>query len=70
MSHTLTANLFLRYLNAAAVTDGTLVSDALILSAKALPVLGRSENTLAEKSVALRFKSTIVDRFGLFDLTV
>ena len=48
VSHALTADGSERYLNSAAVADHTFVLDALILSASALPVLGRSENLLAE----------------------
>ena len=54
MAHALTSDLGASDLNAAAVADLALEADALVLTAVALPVLGRSENALAEKTVALR----------------
>ena len=53
VSHTLTADAGLGYLNSAAITDHTFITDLLILSAMAFPVLTRSENALAEQSVLL-----------------
>ena len=70
VSHTLTANLGFCDLNAAAVAYNALVTDSLILSAMALPVLGRSENSLAEETVLFRFKGTIIYSFGLGYLAV
>ena len=70
MTHALTANLGLCNFNAAAVTDDALVANSLVLSAVALPVLGWSENSLAEKSVFFRLKGTVIYGFGLGYLTV
>ena len=70
VTHTLTANLGLGDLDAAAITHLALVTDALILAAVALPVLGRSKNALAVQAVALRLQGAVVDGFGLFDLAV
>ena len=36
----------------------------------ALIILGRTENALTEKSVALRLVGAVVDGFGLQDLTI
>jgi hypothetical protein len=68
VSHTLTTHARFRDLDAAAVTDNTLVSDLFIFSAVALPVLGGSKNLFAEKAVPLRLKSPVIDglRFGYF----
>ena len=70
MTHTFTTNLGFCNFNAAAVTDDALVANSLILSAMALPVLGGSENSLAEKSVFFRLKGTVIYSFGLGYLTV
>ena len=70
VTHTLTANLGLGDLDAAAITHLALVTDALILAAVALPVLGRSKNALAVQAVTLRLQGAVVDGFGLFDLAV
>ena len=55
MSDTLTAHAGLRYLNAAAVTDNTFVSDFLVFTTMALLVLGRSKDSFAVQTVLLRF---------------
>ena len=70
MSHALAAYLSLRYLNSAAVAYFSAIAKSFILSAVAFPVLCRSENTLAEESVALRLKCAVVYRFRLLDLAV
>ena len=70
VAHTLTANLGLGHLDAAAVADLALITDALILAAVALPVLGRSKNALAVQAVALRLQGAVVDGLGLLHLTV
>ena len=57
-------------LDAAAVADHALVLDALVLSAGALPVAGRSKDLLAEETVLLGTVRTVVDRLGILDLTV
>ena len=70
VAHALTADLGLGHFNAAAVADLALVADALILTAVALPVLGRSKNALTVQAVALRLQGTVVDGLRLFDLAV
>ncbi len=66
VTHTLTAYLCAGNLYAALVTDLVLVLifDTLVLSAGALPVLGRSENAFAVKAVSFGTKRTIVNGFG------
>ena len=66
-SHALSSHRALGDLNAAAVADHTLVPDLLILSAVAFPVLARPENALAEESVCLRLKRSVVDGLRLLD---
>src|SRR6202040_2986166 len=54
VAHALAAHLLPRHLDAAALADDPLVAHALVLAAVALPVLGRTEDALAEQPVALR----------------
>ncbi|KAF5036256.1 hypothetical protein DSECCO2_576950 [anaerobic digester metagenome] len=70
MTHALTAHLGAGDLNAAALTDFTLIADALIASAVAFPVLHGSKNSFAEQTVALRFQGAVIDGLGFFDLAI
>ena len=70
VAHALASYLGSCNFNAAAVADFALKADSLVLSAVALPVLCRSENTLAEKSLALGLKCAVVNGFGLGYLAV
>src|SRR5438067_796299 len=54
--------------HAAALADDALVADALVLAAVALPVLGGTEDALAEQAVLLRLQRPVVDRLRLGDL--
>jgi hypothetical protein len=65
MTASLTANLLFCNLYATTITDNALVTDALVLTAMALVVLGGTEDALAEKAVALGLICTIVDSFRL-----
>src|SRR5207253_6089332 len=69
VTHPLAAQLLPRHLDAAALADDSLVADALVLAAVALPVARRSEDALAEEAVALRLQRAVVDRLGLRYLT-
>jgi hypothetical protein len=69
MTHALAPDLLPRHLDAAALADDALVADALVLAAIALPVLGRTEDALAEETVALGLERAVVDRLRLGDLT-
>src|SRR5262249_57571578 len=68
VAHALAAHLLARYLDAAALADDALVADALVLAAIALPVLGRTEDALAEEPVTLGLERAVVDRLRLGDL--
>src|SRR4029079_2664582 len=68
VTHALAAHLLARHLDAAALADDPLVADALVLAAVALPVLGRTEDALAEQAVALRLQGAVVDGLRLGDL--
>ena len=65
VSHPLSTNLLLCYLYTATVADDPFVADSLVLSAMALIILRRAEDSLAEKSVSLRFVGTVVDSLRL-----
>ncbi len=68
VAHALAAHLGAGHLDAAALADDALVADALVLAAVALPVLGRTEDALAEETVFLRLQRAVVDRLRLGDL--
>src|SRR4029079_18292188 len=68
VTHALAPHLLARHLDAAALADDALVADALVLAAVALPVLGRTEDALAEQAVALGLERAVVDRLRLGDL--
>ena len=70
VTHALPAHLGLGNFHAAAVTNLALILNLLIFTAVALPVLLRSENTLAVKAVPLRFQSTVVNGLRLLDFAV
>jgi hypothetical protein len=57
-------------LHAAAVADHALVLDALVLAAGAFPVLGRTENALAEQTALLRLEGPVVDGLGILDFAL
>jgi hypothetical protein len=57
-----------RNLDATPLADNALEAYPLVLPAVALPVLRRTEDTLAEEAILLRSKGTVVDGLGLRDL--
>src|SRR5690606_14913896 len=59
-----------RDLHAAALADDALEAHPLVLAAVALPVLGRTEDLLAEEPVLLRLEGAVVDGLRLLDLAV
>ena len=68
--HSLSSDLGLCDLNAAAVADDSFVADALVFTTVALPVLHRSEDPLAEESVCFRLQGSVIDRLRLLDFAV
>ena len=70
VTHALASDLGTGDLDAAAVADLALETDPFIFAAVTLPVLGGSEDALAEQTLALGLECAVVDGFGLFDLTV
>lgn len=65
MTCTLTTNLLLCYLYTTAVTYNTFIADTLVFATGALVVLGRTEDALAEQTVALGLVRTVVDGLRL-----
>ncbi len=61
----LTTYFLLGNFHTASVADDALVANALVLTTMALVVLGRTENALAEKSVAFRLIGAVVDGLWL-----
>ena len=70
VAHALAAHLGAGDLDAAALADDAAETDPLVLAAVALPVLGRTEDLLAEQPVLLRPQGAVVDGLGLLDLAV
>src|SRR5690606_26217027 len=69
VTHPLATNLREGDLDAAPVADHAAIANPLVLAARALPVLDRTEDPLAEQAVLLGLERAIVDRLGLGDLT-
>jgi hypothetical protein len=70
VAHALAANAGEGHFDTAAIADDALVLDALVLSAGAFPVTGRTEDTLAEETALLRLEGTVVDRFRILYFTM
>ena len=70
MTHSFAAYILLSNFDSALFADLTLMADTLVLSAIAFPVLGRTKDLFAEKTVSLGFGGTVVDSLGLFNLAV
>jgi len=70
MSAALTTHLLLCHLNTTTVADNAFVTNTLVFSTGTLVVLGRTEDLFTEETVALGLVCTIVDGFGLGDLTI
>ena len=54
MTHTLSTNVSLSNLNTTLITDYTLITNLLVLTAMTFPVLTRSKNLLTEETVFFR----------------
>ena len=70
MTTTLSTNLLLCYLNTTTVADNTLITDTLIFSTGTLIVFGRTEDALAEQTVALGLIGAVVDGLWFGHLTI
>jgi hypothetical protein len=70
VTHALTTNGGLGYLYATTLTNNSLEADSLVLSTRAFPVLGRTEDLLTEQTVLLRLQGSVVDGLRLLNFTV
>ena len=70
VSGTLTTHFLLCHLYAATVADDAFITYALILAAGTLEIFRRTEDALAEETVALWLVGAIVDGLRLGNLTV
>ncbi len=70
VAHALAPDLGAGDLHPAALTDDALEAHPLVLAAVALPVLGGTEDLLAEEPVLLRLEGAVVDGLRLLHLTV
>ncbi len=64
MAHALAPHLLKRHLNAALLTNDSLVLHALVLAAQTFVILSRAEYAGTEQTVALRLEGPVVDSFG------
>ena len=69
VTHTLTAYLLRRDLDAALLTDPAHEALSLIFAAHTLPVLCRAKDSLTEQAVSFCLQRAVVDGLGLRDLT-
>ena len=70
VAHPLSANLGKRDFHATFFANNAAILHALVLTAQALIVLDRPENTSTEKTITLWFKSPVIDGLRLFDLSI
>ena len=70
VGHALTAYLRAGDFNATTLADNALEANALVLAAVALPVLGRTEDLLAEQAVFLWLQCAVVNGLWFLDLAV
>ena len=70
VAHAVATDLGARDFNAAAFARDALEAHPLVLAAVALPVLGGTEDLLAEEAVLLRTQRAVVDGLGLLHLTL
>ena len=69
VAHALTTHLGAGDFNTTTLTDDALKAHTLVLAAVALPVLGWTEDLLAEEAVLFRAERAVVDGLGLFHFT-
>ena len=70
MTHSLSSDFRFGNFDAALFADDTFISYSFIFTAVALPVLGRSENSLAVQTVFLGFLRAVVNGLGAGNLAV
>src|SRR4030095_6380772 len=67
VSHAFTADARECDFDTAPIADHALMLDALVFSARTLPIAGRPKNPLAEKSALLRFKRAVINCLRILD---
>ena len=70
MAHPFAADLLQRDFHTAFLADDAAIFHALVFAAQAFVILDRAKDTRAEQTVTLRLERTVVDGFGLLDLTI
>ncbi len=70
VAHSLATDDGAGYTDATLVADDVFITNSLVFTTVTFPVLGRSEDLLAEESVLLRLLGTVVNGLGLGDFTV
>ena len=70
MGHALSAHLGLYDFNTAFLTNNASVFHAFVFTTVTLIVFGGTENLCTEKTIALRFKGTIINGFRFFNLSM
>jgi hypothetical protein len=68
--HAFATHFLLCYFNTAAVANNTFVTNTFVFTTVTFVVLYRTEDSFAEKSIALRLVCPVVDGFRLQDLTM
>ncbi len=70
MTHSFSADPGMRNLNTASVTHYPLITYSFVFSAAALPVPDGTENTFTEKPFCFGLVASIINGFGLTDLSM
>ena len=70
VTRTFTTHFLFSYFYTTTVADNTFITDTFVFTAMTFVVTTRTENALAEQTIAFRFVCTIVDSFRFQNLTV
>src|SRR5205085_6846243 len=70
VAHPLAADTRQSHFHAATVADDALVLDPLVFSARAFPIPGRPENSLAKQTALLGLEGPVVDRLRILDFAL
>ena len=70
VAHALATNACQGHLDTATIADDAAMLDALVLSARAFPVLDGTEDALAEETALLRLERAVVDGLRVLDFTL
>ena len=70
VAHALAADARQRHFDTATIADDTFMLDPLVFSARAFPIAGRPENSLAKQTAFFRFESPVIDRLRILDFAL